>query len=238
MKTYISNFTMVFVFTALLFSTAYAQDANRTITITGKSETVLSPDEIIVKINFQEYFLANEETSANKVTIEELEQKVLTAVYKAGVKKEKITSGSATLVKPYDSKSRTYKKRRLNKSILICLSTTSEYIKLTRILESGNLFDEIITDFSISEYRNTKKEEYLDKSRSEAYQNALKKAKLILSTTSQKVGKLVTIKEVKISNGARGDGSIYIDKSSVSLETSGFKPMVVSYEIIVTFEIL
>ncbi|MFT6747968.1 MAG: hypothetical protein ACJAZ2_002326 [Glaciecola sp.] len=239
MKTCILKITTIIVLVLASFSTVLAQDsALKSVTVTGKSEITLSPDEIIVTISFQEYFKDKEETSANKVTIEELEQKVLAAVNKAGIVKGKITSGAATLVKPYDSESRSYKKRRLNKSILVCVGTTAAYIKLTRTLESENLFDTIITDFSIAEYRHTKKEEYLDKSRSEAYQNALKKAKLILSTSGQKVGKLITIKEVMSSGRTSGSGGFYMTKSNSALETSGFKPIVISYEIIVAFEIL
>jgi hypothetical protein len=107
------------------------------------------------------------------------------------------------------------------------------------VLESENLFDKIITGFLISEYRHTKKQQYLDKARSEAYEAAYKKAKLILSRSGQKVGELMTVKEVNTNSRSVQNGSFYTMKTNeVKLKNSGFKSIVIPKAIVVAFEIL
>ncbi len=232
MKTYFSS--IVFLLLSLVFvSEALAQNQDRTITVTGSSTVNLSPNEIIVKISFQEYFLNKEEKPDSKVVLEILEEKVRKAIGKTDISKEKVTVGSVQIVQPY--KNGVHQKRRLNKSLFVCVENTQQHINLARTLEDNNLFDQIITDFSVIELRHTEKDSYLTKSRSLAYAEALKKAKLILSQSAQTLGKVIKIKELNKNRASNTSGSFYSVESTAS--NSGFSPIVISYDLEVTFEI-
>jgi len=216
---------------ALSIPTASAQNSDRTITVSGSYEYNLSPNEIIVNISFQEYFLDEIEKSENKITIETLEQKLTESIQKSDVKKENITTGAVQLVRPYING--VYLKHRLRKSLLVCIGDTKEFSKLTRTLEADGLFDLVISEFSIIEYRHTDKDSYLKESRSLAYKNAFEKAQLILSQTGGQLGKVIKIEETnKYPNSS---GSFYSTHNSSG--ASGFKPIIISYDLMVTFEI-
>ena len=154
---------------------------------------------------------------------------------KAGVKSADVTMGGVYIVRPY--KNGTYQKRRLNKSLYVCVKNTEEYICVTRHLEKENLFDDIITEFSIAEFKHTEKEAYLTKSRSLAYENAKEKALLILSTSGKSLGGVIKINEMGQYNPSNAR-SLYAVESDAAISVSGFKPIVVSYKLEITFEIL
>lgn len=217
----------------LFFVCGYAH-SQVTIKVTGVAEYNLSPNEIIVQLSFQEYFTAEPETKANKVKLEVLQEKVMASLKKAAIGKDKITEGGVVVVRPY--KHNAELKRRLNKTLYVCVGNVDEYINLTRVLEDDGLFDEIITAFQVSEYKHTEKEKYLTKSRSEAYQDAVKKANLILSASGQKVGKVKQVNELSYRSGNEREGSFYtMDNAGSGI--SGFAPIVISYTLEVTFEI-
>jgi uncharacterized protein YggE len=129
-----------------------------------------------------------------------------------------------------------YKKRRLNKSILVCIKNIDQYILLTRKLEEQQLFDQIITTFSVLEMRHTDKETFVTKSRAKAFMDAQKKARLILSASGGNLGKVITINEINSSQRSMDNGSFYSIETTPS-GGSGFKPIVISYQVEVTFEI-
>lgn len=219
-----------------LLTTASAQENKRTITVSGTSEFNLSPNEIIVKISFQEYFTDEAEKSEHKIKIESLEKKVLDAIQKTGLKKDKITSGSVQVIRPY--KHGIYYKPRLNKSLFVCVNNTQQYVDLTRMLETDGLFEKAITTFSITQYRHTEKEAYLTKSRNLAYNDAINKAKLILSNSNNQVGQVIRVTEVNKSVSTSSTGSFYTTENATTSSSSGFRPIVISYDLEVVFEIL
>ncbi len=226
----------IILLTLLIVSTpkGLAQEKDKTITVTGTSVFNLSPNEVIVKISFQEYFLNNKETSDNKVAIETLEKKVRASVNTLKIDQQKITVGSAQIVRPY--KNGIYQKRRLNKSLFVCLDNIEQYVNLTRALEKDTLFDKIITGFSITELRHTQKKSYETKSRGEAYKKALEKAELIISQSPQNLGKVIRIRELNKNQASNPEGSFYSVENSDG--ASGFTPIIVSYTLEVTFEII
>lgn len=211
-----------------------AQALQRTIKVTGSSQYNLSPNEIIIQIDFQEYFPDEMEETENKVTLDVIEKKLLQSILKSGVEKDKITVGGVRMVRPY--KGNVQLKRRLNKTIFVCVTNSDQYIKLTRSLESDNLFDESITQFDISQFKNTEKEMYLTKSRSEAYKNAVEKATLILSESGQKLGKVIQVNELNTSSSNRSSLEFYSFDNAAE-DISGFQPIVISYQLEVIFAI-
>jgi uncharacterized protein YggE len=208
----------------------------QTISVSGKASYNLSPNEIIVEISYQEYFTSPDESDGSKILIEELEKKVLTSLETLKIAKDQITMGAATVVQPY--RDNNILKRRINKSLYVCVNNSEDYIKLIRQLEKDKLFDKIITAFNLNSYNHTEKEKYYIRSRAEAFQNGKIKAELIVQQAQRKLGKVITIKEMNPSwdNGAKS--SFYSVDNSAGEKTSGFKPIVISYELEVIFEIL
>ena len=225
------------IFTIIFFAgtlVLMSQENSRTIQVSGSAEYNLAPDEIVISISFQEYYLDEEDTKSEKIRLEELQVKLEKAISNAAVKSTEISTGSVQIIRP--NRHNGYKRSRLNKTIYVCIKNTDQYITLTRELEKLNLFDQTITAFNISEYRHTEKEKYLTDSRSKAYDLALEKASLILSKSGEKLGKVITISELK-ANSANRNGGFYEVVNTGSFQ-SGFKPIVVFYEIEVEFEIL
>ncbi|GJM35111.1 MAG: hypothetical protein DHS20C18_41120 [Saprospiraceae bacterium] len=237
-KTKQAYLTLIFCI-ASLFAVAQTNEA-RTISVTGSATTNVSPNEIIIEVRYEEYF-NGEEQEANRVTIEKIEEKVLTALGKAKIKDEKITLGGINVIRPsiYKNNERIDLKRRLSKALFICVETTDQLLKVVRQLEAAQLMDEVITTFEIVETRHTDVEEFKKQVKIDAFKDAWSKANLILSTSNQKPGAVLTVKESpqQPTNGMEIFGSTYDVVASPASRISGFKPILVSCNIEVVFSI-
>jgi uncharacterized protein YggE len=218
-----------------------AQSFEQTITVTGSSTVNVSPNEIIIEIRYQEYFEGTEE-EPNRVSIDQIESKVLKALGEARIEDEKITLGGINVVRPtiYRNNERIFLKRRLSKTLMICVETTDQLLKVVRQLEKANLMDEIITTFEIVETKHTDIESYQKQVKVDAFKDAQEKANLILSTAAQKPGDVVTIREIP-DTPMRGPmemaPSTYSFEETPGSSISGFKPIQVKYKIEVVFMI-
>lgn len=227
-------FFLLCILFALSAQTAHAQSTSRSIQVKGVKNYNLSPDEIIIQLTFEEYFTDPSESPESKVTLEDIETQLRNSLSTAGVKEDKITVGGIQVVQPYLNRKKL--RRRLNKTLFICIGDTEDYIRLTRELERANLLDDIIKKYSISEFRHTKREEYLKLSHSEAFQDARNKAELILASTEGKLGKVISIKEISNQVNTISEESFYSLESPAG-SASGFRPIVINYSLLVTFEI-
>jgi|TARA_B110000967_G_scaffold182226_1_gene199992 uncharacterized protein YggE len=226
---------LIYCFISFAFiniNTLLSQDI-RTITIEGEKTYNLSPNEVVIEIQYEEYYIKND-----KVTIETIEKQILQILKLEKIKSNKITFGSISVIRPYDYKTKIYDKPRLKKSIYICFSNSEQYASLTRSLEKENLFDNIIKNFGISELRHTEKLIYLKKSRNQAFLDAKSKADLILDNSSQRTGKIIKIEEKNYNYQSSANQGFYATDNTKQSKSSGFKPIVISYAIVVTFEIL
>lgn len=207
----------------------------QTITVTGSYEYNLSPDEVIVGVSYQEYFYTDGE-EMKKMAIEEVEAQVVRAIYKAGIKEDKVTLGDARIIRPYVNGS--YQKRRIEKSLYVCVLTTQEFLDLTRSLEAADLFDRMVTAFDIQEYRHTERESYMTKSRAKAFEDAKEKAQVILQSSGQKVGKALQVRELDTARSPSFDPSFYQVLEVEETPVSGFRPVVIACKVEVVFELL
>ena len=219
-------------FTFFNINTLFSQEI-RTITVEGSKTYNLSPNEVVIEIQYEEYYIEND-----KVTIELIEKQILDVLNSEKIKSDKITFGSISVIRPYNYSIKKYEKPRLKKSLYVCLSNSEQYSSLTRSLEKNNLFDTVIKTFGISELRHTEKLTYLEKSRNQAFLDAKSKADLILKNTSGKTGKIIKIQEKSNNYQSSSNKDFYSTDNTTQSESSGFKPIVVSYTLIVTFEIL
>ena len=219
----------------------FAQTEDRTIKVTGSSTVNVSPNEIIIKVQYQEYF-DGDEREENRVTIDQIEAKVLEALGKARIEDDKITLGGISVVRPsiYRNNERVFLKRRLNKSLFICVVDTDQLLKVVRALEEAQLMDEVITIFEIVETKHTDIEDFKKQVKIDAFKDAVEKANLILSTSEQQVGDVINVKEYKPyqqPNPMEFSPSTYDVAETPSSQISGFKPIQVTYRIEVVFEI-
>lgn len=220
----------------IALSTAQAQITQPpSITVTGEAAYNLSPDEIIVKISYEEYFTTPEEDPASKVPIEGIEQLVIVSIKEAGVPDDKITMGEARLIRPRVGQR--FLRRRINKSLSVCVSNTEEYLRLIRQLEKDGLFEQEVTSFELTEYRHTERRVYEEKCELEALVNARAKAERIASKSGRKLGRVMQVSEVNNKQGNPWDASAY-QLTTSSQGASGFQGIPVSYAIEVVFELL
>jgi len=217
-----------------------AQPESRTIQVTGTATVNVSPNEIILEIRYQEYF-EGEEAEENRITIDQIEAQVLKALGKAEVEDDKITLGGISVVRPsfYQHNERIFLKRRLSKTLVVCVATTDELLNVVRQLEAAKLMDEVITDFEIVETKNTEIEDFKKQVKVDAFKDAREKAELILSTSTQKPGAVLSIKELPKtgSPSMMGVPSTYGVVETPAAAISGFKPIQVTYRVEVMFEI-
>lgn len=228
---------MKHLLTCLLFLFAlnvYAQSPP-SITVTGESTYNLSPNEIIINISYQEYFTDPDEALSSKVAIETIEPKVLASVKKAGVPDDKVTMGEARLVRPRERQE--YGRRRINKSISVCVSDTEAYLRLIRQFEKDKLFDLEVTDFNLSDYRHTEREQFEQKCQGEAFAAARAKAERIAARSDRKVGKVYRVMEQSNQGQSGFSGSTYELVAAPGGE-SGFGGIIVRYRVEVVFELL
>lgn len=219
----------------LLASAMSAQEVTPTITVTGNHVQNLSPNEIIIKVDYQEYFTSPDESRESKITIDKIEDRVLKSISSAGVKPDKLTMGSANFIQP--NRNNQFKKGRISKALYLCIENTEEYIRLIQQLEGDGLFDKMIVRFSISGYNHTDKNDYLVASRSNAFEAAREKANLILSKTNKQLGDVITIKEINASSRNNGGGFYAVDNTQGE-SISGFQPIKISYQLEVVFEVV
>ncbi|MCG8332728.1 MAG: SIMPL domain-containing protein [Chitinophagales bacterium] len=233
------------IYLSILFCVAtlltFAQTEDHTIKVTGSSTVNVSPNEIIIKVQYQEYF-DGDEREENRVTIDQIEAKVLKALGKARIEDDKITLGGISVVRPsiYRNNERVFLKRRLNKSLFICVVDTDQLLKVVRALEEAQLMDEVITIFEIVETKHTDIEDFKKQVKIDAFKDAVEKANLILSTSEQQVGDVINVKEYKPyqqPNPMEFSPSTYEVAETPSSQISGFKPIQVTYRIEVVFEI-
>ena len=218
---------------------SYAQ-TNNTITLRGSSTYNLSPNEIIIQVTYRETFIGDEKDN-NKVPIETVEKNILSALATADVPDDKITIGAIKIVRPsiYKDRQTIYLKRRFEKNLSLCISNAEELVKIVRELEKQKLMDEVIHGFEIVETKHTEADELRRQSKIDAFKNAKEKAELILSTSGQKVGAVLKVVEVNKSSGPKAfDAATYEVLAVDNTQPSGFKPIIIGYEIEVVFEII
>ena len=220
---------------ALLFSFSMlsAQEiANKTICISGEASIQISPDEIILRIAYDEYW--NTPKKLTKINIKTIEKKILSALKEAGVKDSNITLGAVRLLRDYNRVKSVYENRRLSKSLNVCVYHAKEIEKLIEILEAKGLLKKAISQFSIASLRHTNKEKFETQAKIEAIKNAREKASLLLNTLGKNIGEVIQIKEVKTQNNQQANESFY---SSQSTNNSGVSLITINYSVEVIFEI-
>jgi len=202
----------------------------KTITVSGESTIQISPNEIILRIDYQEYW----DTPKNEVktTIKTIEKQILKSLKTAGVKDENVTLGAVTLLREYDRSKRIYFNRRLSKRLNVCVYSSDEIEKVIEILEGDNLFEKAISQFQIASTRHTDKEAFEKQAKREAIVDAKNRANLILEAVGKKTGEIIKVKELSGSGTKSSGDSFY---SVQSENNSGVSAITVVYKVEAVF---
>ena len=178
-------FTTALAFT---FLAGFSQvlDTRKKIEVTGAAEQEITPDEIFVGISLQEYMTTNKK----KISIEELEKQLQTAVMKAGIAN---TDFMINNISSYQN----YWEKKKNPMFLASKQYTLKVKDLTKLNDIISAVDQKgIAYTNVESYSHSKLEAYKKDLKVKALQNAKEKANSLLNGISEKMGGAMDIQEI------------------------------------------
>ena len=170
----------------------------RTIAVTGIAEQEIVPDVIYFTISLKEYALSN----GSKLHMQELENQLVAAVTKAGIKAENLKVENVFGYN-YNWQKQKSKDFMARKQFQLKLSDAKSLTQILSFLDPRG-----IESARISQYTHSKIEEINQKLQVEAVKNAHQKAIALLAPLNEKVGKVIEVQE-----NSRGYQPIYYYKN-------------------------
>jgi hypothetical protein len=170
--------------------TAFAQipDSRRKIEVTGSSEAEVTPDIIYVGLALKEYFKDN--NNRKRVTIEELERQLQSAVLNAGIPKENLTINNISSYTDYWNK-----KKEAN-----FLASKQYRIKVSDLTKLNDILSAVdpqgIAYSNIEGYDYSKIEALKSDLKIKALKAAKTKASYLAEAIGEKVGGALEIQEI------------------------------------------
>ena len=173
---------------ALTFLTGFSQilDTRKKIEVTGAAEQEITPDEIFIAISLQEYMTTNKK----KVSIEDLEKQLQTAVIKAGIAN---TDFMINNISSYQN----YWEKKKNPMFLASKQYTLKVKDLTKLNDIISAIDpKGIAYTNVESYSHSKLDTYKKDLKIKALQNAKEKANSLLNGIGEKMGGAMDIQEI------------------------------------------
>ena len=173
---------------ALTFLTSFSQilDTRKKIEVTGAAEQEITPDEIFIAISLQEYMTTNKK----KVSIEDLEKQLQTAVMKAGIAN---TDFMINNISSYQN----YWEKKKNPMFLASKQYTLKVKDLTKLNDIISAVDpKGIAYTNVESYSHSKLDTYKKDLKIKALQNAKEKANSLLNGIGEKMGGAMDIQEI------------------------------------------
>jgi uncharacterized protein YggE len=214
---------------------AFGQNADlrRKIEINGTAEEEVTPDIINVTISLQEYI-----NGKNKVSIDQLENQLESAVKDAGITKEEFTINN---ISAYNN---TYQKKK-NPDFLASKQYSIRFHDLNKFNQILNKVDpKGIQYTNIDSYDYSKINDLKRELKIKALLNARDKAGYLLNSINEKLGGAINITEVDNSNYPSPRAIMFkaaaMNASNASAPESDidFKKIKLSYQINAVFEIV
>jgi uncharacterized protein YggE len=226
----------LFIIAALILFTygAFAQnvDLRRKIEVTGIAEKEVTPDIINVSISLQEYL-----DGRKKITIDQLENQLESAVKQAGIPKEDFTISNVS------GWNNTWQKKK-NPDFLASKQYSIRFHDLDRFNQILSKVDpKGIQSTNIDSYDYSKMADLKRELKIQALQSAKEKATYLLGSINEKVGRPITITETDNSNYPAPRPVMYkamsMSVNSVPAESDiDVKPIKLNFQIQAVFEIL
>jgi uncharacterized protein YggE len=161
----------------------------KTITVNGKAEMEIIPDEIYVQVDLREY-----EKKGEKITIDQIKSDFLKNVRNLGIVDSAITIASYEGFSGYPW----WRQRRKAKPADL-LATISYQVKLNssyKVDELVNVLDDdATTNFRVTGTSHTRIKEWTKQLKMQAVQDAREKARYLSEAVNEKLGQAVTITE-------------------------------------------
>lgn len=220
---------------ALTFLTGFSQvlDTRKKIEVTGAAEQEITPDEIFIAISLQEYMTTNKK----KISIEELEKQLQTAVIKAGIAN---TDFMINNISSYQN----YWEKKKNPMFLASKQYTLKVKDLTKLNDIISAVDpKGIAYTNVESYSHSKLETYKKDLKIKALQNAKEKANSLLNGIGEKMGGAMDIQEIYNEYAPQPMYRNTISMKTQSAEDAApmpdidFKKIKLSYQIRAVFEI-
>jgi len=211
---------------------AQAVDLRRKIEVSGIAEKEVTPDIINVSISLQEYL-----DGKKKVTIEQLENQLESAVKEAGISKEDFTINNVS------AWNNTYNKKKTPDF----LASKQYGIKFRDLNKYNQILNKIdpkgIQSTNIDSYDYSKKGELKKELKVQALLSAKEKAAYLLNSIGDKVGDAISITEVDNGNDQGPRPMMYSNRvmsaNAAPAESDvNFKNIKLSFQINVVFEIV
>jgi len=219
-----------------LINIVYAQEIesldSRCISVTGSAEVVVQPDEIELQITLGEYNSSNKK----KYSLSKIEADFMEVLKKNNVSEERIYFDQSSYYWYYWWRSR--KKDLSQKTFKIRLDSNANFLKLVQDLDFEGVKTLRISDTSNKELQKLRKEVKI-----KAIQAAKEKAKYLLESIDEKIGKAISIEEVPQSNNNYWRGSrdrlsnAVIDVNPKEGEMDNVASIKLRYEVKAKFEI-
>lgn len=184
---------LIIPFLLIFFSPLTAQEkvTVRYIDVTGKAEAEFEPDEFTLSITIEEYWKeefqkrTDEKDYRTKIPISQIEDDLINALYKAGIKKDQISVRNMG----------NYWRQRgkdflISKQLEVKLNDFAMVNKLVDLSETKGF-----KSMYISEMKNTRIDEIEKDVRMKALQNAREKAEYLLESIGEKASKIISISE-------------------------------------------
>jgi uncharacterized protein YggE len=225
----------LFILAALTIATytTFAQgvDLRRKIEVTGTAEQEVTPDIINVTISLQEYL-----NGKTKVTIDQLEKQLETAVREAGIAKEDFTINSLW------SYNNTYQKKK-NPDFLASVQYGIKFHDLNKFNQILSKVDpKGIQSTNIDSYDYSKANDLKNELKLKALLSAKAKAAYLVQGLGETLGHVLTISESDISTYPQPRAVMF--KSAMAADTRAvpesdidFRKIKLSFQINAVFEI-
>ncbi|HVS94584.1 MAG TPA: SIMPL domain-containing protein [Mucilaginibacter sp.] len=217
---------------SLLGLTTFAQnvDLRHKIEVTGIAEQEVTPDIINVSISLQEY-----KDGRDKVTIDQLENQLETAVKRAGIPKEDFTVNNVLVW------NNVWQKKKnpdflASKQYLVRLHDLNKFNQILAAVDPKG-----IQSTSIESYDYSKMPELKRELKIQALLAAKEKATYLLSSIGEKLGRPIDITETDNSNYPMAN-QVFANRMTFKSTQAGdsdidFKKIKLSFQVQVIFEI-
>jgi len=223
--------------TIVLSASAQNIDTRRKIEVYGSAEEEITPDIIYVSISLKEYFKDN--NNKNKITINELERQLASAVKKAGVKEEDFTINDISSYNYNDPK----KKKDPG-----FLASKQYRIKVTNLNAINDILAGVdekgIQSTNIAGYDHSRMTEIKNELRIKAVNNARDKATVLAQALGDTLGKALEVNDNNTDAGnpqpqykmmaMREQSADYAPDNSLDID---FKKIKINYQFRVVFEL-
>lgn len=228
--------TAVLLGVIALSASAQNVDTRRKIEVYGSAEQEITPDIIYVSLSLKEYMKDNK----NKVTIDELEKQLASAVKKAGIKDEDFTIENIASYNYIDPKKKKDPGFLASKQYKL---KVSDLQAINGIL--SNVDEKGIQSTRIASYDHSRMTEIRNELRIKAVKNAQEKATVLVEALGDTLGKALEINDNNTDAGSpqamystaaslRGKSADFATEESLDID---FKKIKVNYQFRVVFEI-